>query len=231
MQKILVRLCLTGAILICLSAAVAAKADVCQVDENGVACAASDSCPAVIERSEYKTELFAIEYPRICAMSDATVQERINAVLQGRVNEFINQAAQAAEENRNYPGGGKFTAKMEYQVHRQDVELLSLTLRTYRYTGGAHGSASLEGYTFSLKTGQLLKYADLFPLDDMARQQLNQRIEAQIRTRQIPIFEPFRGVGDDPGYYLKSDDHTVLVFQQYEIAPYSSGILEFEVTQ
>ena len=220
---------LAGALLLLAGPVYAAKADICRPDENGSSCSTNAPCPAIIERSEYKTELFDVEYPRVCGMSDVEAQGKINDVLKMRVEQFIAQVNQAAEDGRKYPLASKFSAKMDFQIHRQDADLLSITLRTYQFTGGAHGSSSLEGYTFKLATGQILKYSELFNFDFASRQSLNEKIAVQIRERQIPIFEPFGGVSDNPGFYLKDGRKAVIVFQQYEIAPYSSGILEFEI--
>ena len=39
----------------------------------------------------------------------------------------------------------------------------------------------------------------------------------------------FTGVSEDQRFYMNSDGNPVLVFEKYEIAPGSSGELEFEV--
>lgn len=225
MRKIVLWFCLFAIVMLWPFSLV--QAGVCKLDDGG--CTVNTPCPAVIERNEYKTALFDVQYPQVCGMSDTNAQERINAVLKQSVDNFIAQVTQAAEDGKEYPLAAKFSAKMEYQVHRQDADLLSLTLLSYQYTGGAHGSAHLDGFTFRLSTGQLLKYTDLFSLDAASRQSLNEKIASQIRQRQIPIFEPFAGLGDNPVFYMKDGRQVVLVFQQYEIAPYSSGILEFAI--
>jgi len=38
----------------------------------------------------------------------------------------------------------------------------------------------------------------------------------------------FQGIGEDQDYYLQ-DGALVVVFQQYEIAPYAAGIPEFKI--
>ena len=74
-----------------------------------------------------------------------------------------------------------------------------------------------------------MQYSDLFKWDSQTRQTLNNEIARQISDRSIPIFEPYKGLSDTPGFYLKNNNIVVFVFQQYEIAPYSSGILKFEM--
>ena len=178
---------------------------------------------------EYRSWPFDMVYPQLEGLPDSDVQEKINAILQKRVDEFRNSMNQALESRKDLPTFKYFTAKMEYAVRLLTANKISLTLMPYAFAGGAHGSSSLEGYTFDLSNGKLLQYSDLFKLDPVSRKVLNDEIARQIRQRNIPIFNPFKGVGDNPGYYLKEGKKVVIVFQQYEIAPYSSGILEFEI--
>jgi hypothetical protein len=42
-------------------------------------------------------------------------------------------------------------------------------------------------------------------------------------------FDPYRGVSDNPNFYVNKNKKTVIIFNHYEFAPYSSGFLEFEL--
>lgn len=183
----------------------------------------------VISEIEYKTGPFDISYPRFSGMRDKVVEGRINAELQQRADDFIAIMKLDIEKGKDFPFLKKFAAKMNYEVYFTSKDLASLTLSTYKFTGGAHGSSTLEGYTFNLETGQRLKYRELFKWDEEKRESIDCEIARQIKERKIPIFEPYKGISDDPEFYLKSNNVVVFVFQQYEIAPYSSGILRFEM--
>ena len=199
----------------------------CLSDANGNPC--SEGIAVNVTSKEYRSWPFDMVYPQLAGMPDSAVQGKINAILQKRAEEFRRSMNQAVESGKGLPTFKHFTAKMEYTVRLQIEDKISLTLMSYTFTGGAHGSSSLEGYTFDLVNGKLLQYSDLFKLDPASRKFLNDEIAKQIMQRNIPIFNPFRGIGDNPGYYLKEGKKVVIVFQQYEIAPYSSGILEFEI--
>ena len=69
-------------------------------------------------------------------------------------------------------------------------------------------------------------------VDDNVRIKINDNVRQQIREKNIAIFSPYKGIGKNkiPTFYLSENRKPVIVFQHYEIAPYSSGILEFEVT-
>ena len=212
----------------------AATIDRCLPGSAGASCDSEAAVQVVAENLqiseiEYKEWPFDISYPRLSGMSDKAAEGKINAVLQKRVDAFVAEMKEDSEEGKDLPLYKYFAAKINFEVHLKDTGFVSLTLQTYRFTGGAHGSSSLEGYPFNLKTGQLLKYGDMFNFDAVTRQTLNNEIARQIRERKIPIFEPYKGLSDIPGFYLKSNKTVVFVFQQYEIAPYSSGILEFEI--
>lgn len=172
-----------------------------------------------IEEHQYKTGAFDIRYPHFSGMHDASVQEKMNQEMQAMVKTFI-------EENNNEMTR---TAVMQYKVRHLSPELVSLTVVRYIYTGGAHGASFMEGYTYDLATGARYNFGDLFQFDSSARADMNAQISSQIKEREIPILAPFRGVSDNPSFFIADHGQPVLFFQQYEVGPYYVGILEFPV--
>ncbi len=118
---------------------------------------------------------------------------------------------------------------MKYNVQSLSQEIVSFTLTKYTYTGGAHGASLREDYTYDLATGTRYEFSDLFAFDHAARADINAQIAAQIKDRDIPTFGPFQGVSDRPCFYIAGNGQPVIFFQQYEVGPYSVGILEFPV--
>jgi Deacetylase PdaC len=51
-----------------------------------------------------------------------------------------------------------FSVKKVYE----DEDILSLLMKTYQYTGGAHGSSGRFGIVFDKKTGKQLSITDIF---------------------------------------------------------------------
>ena len=109
--------------------------------------------------------------------------------------------------------------------------ILSLTVKFSQFTGGAHPMAYVRNYNFDLNTGELIKLKDLFNkkggenyktiIDNFIINQMNKSPEMYFK-------EDFKGIGENVQYYLTKDS-VVVFFQLYEVAPYSSGIVEFKI--
>ncbi len=119
------------------------------------------------------------------------------------------------------------TFMAEYEVFRTDAQIVSLIQRVYQYTGGAHGMTRQAGHTIDRASGRRLNLADLFVHGASYTERLNRFVLEEGRARQLPMWD-FKGIGAQSAFYL-SDAGVVLFFQQYEIAPYSAGIIQMQV--
>lgn len=190
------------------------------------------SAQALIEHKEYNAGFFTITYPQVHGMIDSEVQDTINTLIQEQVNSFITKTANDVKEGDKYANTNRekqITAIMGYKLYLNNEDILSFSIHTYVYDGGAHGASSTTGYNFNLGTGRKIELQDKIPFDEDGKEAINTNIRKQIADRNIAIFEPFQGVSNQPNFYIKEEKKIVIVFNQYEIAPYSSGILEFEI--
>ncbi len=161
------------------------------------------------------------QYPRVIGMANAAVQDSINAAIARRVEEF------RAAGNAGASSLHTEVAMARYAVRHNGGGKLSLTLTFYVYQGGAHGMTYMRGLTFDLATGREYRLSDLAPYGGGGREKIDAAIAAQLKERNIPLIAPFKGVGDNPDFYLDADGRPVVFFQLYELAPYVYGFLEF----
>lgn len=119
------------------------------------------------------------------------------------------------------------TFMAEYEVFRADAQIISLIQRVYQYTGGAHGMTMQMGYTIDRISGRQLNLADLFAPGASYADRINHFVREEGRARHLPMWD-FKGIRAQSAFYL-SDAGVVLFFQQYEIAPYSAGIIQMQV--
>ena len=95
------------------------------------------------------------------------------------------------------------------------------------YTGGAHPNTALRTYTVDLTDGATLAVADLFnaPPDETLP-----KLQALVRTklRGTDFFDEAASTWRiEPAALFRFDpEGLVITFQQYEVAPYSSGFPE-----
>lgn len=159
-----------------------------------------------------------ISYPQFGAIADAKIVEAINLEVAQKAQAFL-QACKADRFCRE--------AIMRYETHYIGQNRLSFELLTYVYSGGAHGITQVTGWNYDLKTGEkgsLVRWFDYRPSE------INRSVFAHANANQVFLFGDFKGVAAYPqNFYLNESGKPVVLFQQYEIAPYSSGVIRVEL--
>lgn len=181
----------------------------------------------------------SMEIPVISGMSNKALQEQIN-------KEILDKAMQTKSELEiNYKEYAANAEEFNFPVHPFELyvthevytsgSILSLVVETYQYSGGAHGMAWRDYYNLDTQNGRQLSLQDLFKDDSDYVSILNGEIEKQIADQlnsgQGMYFEGdmgFQSISENHPFYLK-DNHIVICFGQYEIAPYAAGMPEFQL--
>lgn len=175
-----------------------------------------------------------LKIPQIRGMANERWQSEFNAELATAITKFKQEILELASQvyadfgdETTMPYAGMVT----YEVKLNQGGLLSLTLRYYTYTGGAHGMTFVEYLNFDLTTGRSLKFAEFFSTEadlNYAIQGITQQISAEPERYFINEFN--KGLfGEEQDFYLQ-EDGVVICFGLYEIAPYASGIQEFLIS-
>lgn len=113
----------------------------------------------------------------------------------------------------------------------------TLAFFKYQYNGGAHGISEIDYLTVDLKNRQIMELGDFFNNKLDYKLILDKIIKEQIRVRNAvneEFFYPTEGVcliKDNHPFFFSADGDLTLVFNTYEIAPYSSGIIYFTIAR
>ena len=121
----------------------------------------------------------------------------------------------------------------DYVITYNEDCITSLYTDQYSYLGGAHGNTLRQSQTWNFQTGEQMHITDFFP-DVKDINDIFKVIENEITIRQkdnpSTYFDDYakliRGNFDMNAFYLKPCG-IVIYYQQYDIAPYASGIPEF----
>ncbi|MDZ5255036.1 DUF3298 and DUF4163 domain-containing protein [Clostridium sp. LIBA-8841] len=186
-----------------------------------------------IEENTDKHEV-KVKYPMIHG-GEKEVVDKINKTIENYTLDWINDIKLLGEEySKEYEKAGTPMPKMEayslFEAFNTD-EVISLPVTYYQYTGGAHGLTTKVSYNYDLKTGKILKLNDLFKEGFDYKSIIDKKVREDIEKEKDIYFENgalFKGVNENQAYYLNKDG-IIVYFQQYEIAPYSSGIREFKI--
>lgn len=191
----------------------------------------------VVEKSiEENTDKYdvKIKYPMVVGDKKEVV-EKINKTIEDYTLEWLNDLKLLVQEySKNYEEAGAKMPKMEayslFESFNTD-EVISLPVNYYQYTGGAHGLTTKVSYNYDLKSGKEIKLKDLFKEGFDYKSIIDKKVREDIEKEKDIYFENgalFKGVNENQAYYLNKDG-IIVYFQQYEIAPYSSGIREFKI--
>ena len=174
-----------------------------------------------------KTANEDIKYPQV-EMKNKDVANRINAQI-AQVNKLFieDHAAELADKSVNLMA----TYKVRYNMNG----ILSLTLLQEGYVQkAAHGFQAMRGLNFSSVDGSLIIPSDVSSLDknikikdQFAPAYINSKLFAAQKAGKITLMPDFKGITTSPvDFYFDADTNVIAIFQPYEIAPYSAGIIE-----
>lgn len=140
----------------------------------------------------------------------------------------------AVEEYRNAVENGYpvrvFDVVQSYEVTYNVSCIISLYFDRYVYTGGAHGVTGRTSHTWDLQRNRQITLEELFKCDTDMKEYLMECIERQISREPDIYFEDYR---ERISQYFREENFycelsgVVIYYQQYDIAPYSSGIRTF----
>lgn len=125
-----------------------------------------------------------------------------------------------------------FEAVVDYTVTYNKDCTLSLYFDRYEFTGGAHGNTIRSSDTWDIQNAHRIALEEIYPSYKLfITRIISGEIAAQIK-RGGSYFDDYEKNVEQyfnpENFYLKPAGLTVY-FQQYEIAPYSSGIPEFTI--
>jgi len=200
--------------------------------------------PITIKNEEYFWEsddiMITLKYPQICGLEDQTIQDNLNAVFRSAAEEAKTEGLRNAEEMRKErasaeEAGYPFTPNrcetyFDYAVKYNQNGLLSVVLRNYQYTGGAHGLTVHTSRTFDLATGKEYRLKDLFTEGTDYVSLISEEVKKSMEKQGMTdlLLNPFDAIAPDEDFYL-ADNGLAVYFQAYEYFPYAAGIPEFEV--
>ncbi|MEY8355891.1 DUF3298 and DUF4163 domain-containing protein [Lachnospiraceae bacterium 54-53] len=186
---------------------------------------------------------YTIHYPEFtttCSQAAAQSINRFHAFQSKKSEAYCRTVLypQAMEQARyvqknQFPFHG-YEFLSTYQITYNSDCITSLYTDQYSFLGGAHGNTVRESHTWDFSTGNALGLSDFFPDNPGFTEEIfrgiEQQIEQQLKTSPSAYFDDYkallRGNFNINGFYLRPDG-IVIYYQQYDIAPYASGIPEF----
>lgn len=186
-----------------------------------------------------------ISYPEIHLDHSPQVQNHINSFYQHAANQFSNYAAtqlrKSAIENYEYAHKNDYPfhaydAVMKYTVTLNGNCLLSTYFDQYEFTGGAHGTTVRSSSNWDLVSGNSIEMEDLFESNEdyskLVVAQILQLANQMVSQGNNIFFEDYKELivkYFNPNNFNLNPSGITVYYQLYEIGPYVSGIIEFDI--
>lgn len=183
---------------------------------------------------------YKIEYPQIfsnsyntCYFNTLNLNHALELEKYARETLFSESKAQYDYDSSNGYPIMIYELVFETTITYSQAPILSLYQDQYTFTGGAHGSTTRSSQNWNLACNKLLTLNDIFANQPNYLLSILQQINKQIQEKGTDLFfdnycnlvlETFQS----NQFYL-TPKYVVIYFQQYDIAPYSSGIPTFEI--
>ena len=182
-------------------------------------------------------------------MSDADIEEAVNAQIQEIVDTHVAQAKEKFAEYKDafFATGGTeeewgdrtMDINVDYEVKYQEGSVLSLVLTTSEVWVAAQELRYY--YNIDVAQNRELTLKDLLGEDyvnianESIRRQMNERAAADENlvywgvTENESSIDGFVTVDENTDFYINADGNPVVCFGKYEVAPGFMGIQEFEI--
>lgn len=186
-----------------------------------------------------------IEFPKIKLFKNYPVQMRINSHYRHIINKIYCYASiklyhyaieQYENSIKNHYPFNQHELVMRYAVSLNENCTLSTYFDRYEYTGGAHGITPRTSETFSLITGKKMKLKDYFINNENYKELIISKLQkqAQENLSLYPgiYFNDYKDLivknFNEDNFYLSSEVIN-FYYQQYDIGPYATGLVVFNV--
>ncbi|WP_217585826.1 DUF3298 and DUF4163 domain-containing protein [Lentibacillus saliphilus] len=179
--------------------------------------------PAVIKTRVFSQQGMTIYFPQVSGLTNKMIEDTVN---QRIYQETIN-LIQEQYSRQNVQMFAEMIGTFEVKANERNV--LSLVLTNYAIAPYyANGLTILMPLTFDLETGKHYELKELFKPGTDYISQLSELVQEQIIERQIPVIEPFTGIGPDQEFYIV-DQALVIFFQPITISPRYVGAPTFPI--
>lgn len=182
-----------------------------------------------IEYPQFKSRFFR---PAIAAVNKF-YKDKALAYKKHCETELFNLAVEQYKESiaNDYPMR-VFEAMMVYKLTYLASCIISIYFDTYEYTGGAHGNTIRDAQTWNLSKNRMVQLNRLIQCDPDYKTYILESVFEQIEKEPDIYFDNYEELAEemfDENNFYCTPNSIVFFYQQYDIAPYSSGIREFTI--
>lgn len=179
----------------------------------------NDSIVAKVQKIFFKSFIEEVDHKQ-------SIDQEFKEYTNKCITEFKILAEDAKEDNDDF---SEYYKTRKTFVYNTNNLMITGCTQNSEYTGGAHGSHFTEYFNISLKDGSLITIDSLFN-NNSINKELKDLINQRLSTAKNGNGDNITLLKDTPitpsnNFYFNKDG-IVFVYNRYEIAPYSDGLIE-----
>lgn len=166
---------------------------------------------------------------------NSKIDDKVNQKIKDDILNFYEQSLKEAESFLEdfELDESNFVADASFEVKKNTSNTISILVKYYKYSGGAHGYYEYVPYNIDLRNGNNITLKEIFKPEVDYKIIIDKEIENQIKElgekeKDLDKIYEFYGIKENQKFYL-DDGKIVIYFDLYDIAPYAAGIPEFPI--
>ena len=181
----------------------------------------------ITKNTEYINSI--INIPMII-IKNKEIEKSINEKIK---NDIMKAYYSVEKDAKSYLSNGPkeyikpFIYNVNFYVKKNSDNMLSILIKYYQESGGAHGFYENKSYNIYIEDGKILSLKDLFKESSDYVKVINEIIREKIKESQDGAYS-FKSISNNQKFYIE-DDKLVIYFDLYEIAPFAAGIPKFKI--
>lgn len=178
----------------------------------------------------------SIDVPKVEGLNDKDFEYKLNKEFESEGKELYNQYLDEIKELEESGIEGRKYGKSWYEVLNENDNVLSLVI--YNYYAEASSNTTRKFYNIDKKNETVLTLEGMFKGSDYVNV-ISKNIKKQMRERTKKNPEDVYWIDDEminfkkikkgQGFYINDKNELVICFDKYEVAPGSSGLVEFVI--
>ena len=176
--------------------------------------------------------LFAkVEVPKLNSILPAELEEKINAELNENGQKVIDEFKAYKEELESSGLEAHIGVDSGYIIKTENDRVLSFDVYVVNMAGSS--STTHKFYNLDKKKGELITFKSLVKDKENYKEKINEFVKADMEKRngmeEMFFMDEFKGIKDEPNFYIDDEGYVIVVFDKYEIAPGCMGSPEFKL--
>lgn len=178
----------------------------------------------------------SIDVPKIEGLKDKDLEYKLNKEFEGEGKKLYDEYLKEIKDLENSGVKGKKDAKSWYEVINENDDILSLVIYNHYVQGSS--DTTRKFYNIDKKNQTVLTLEGMFKGTDYVNV-ISENVIKQMRERTKKNPEDIYWIDDDiynftkikrdQGFYINDKNEIVICFDKYEVAPGSSGLVEFTI--